>query len=187
MIEQEQPRKVAFVGTSCIGKTTLLEYYRQRYSGNSQVAFVEEAARVFFQANPEITDRFSEESQGKVQALALQNEQAAYNSGVKVILCDRSVIDAVAYVKAHGDPEGSDRLLDNVSFWLPTYHKFLLLDPIGVPYATDEVRLEDSDKRQQFHDAFVALFSEKEIPYELLSGTLEERISRVDEILTSND
>lgn len=183
MIEQEQPRKLAFVGTSCIGKTTLFEYYRQRYSGNPQVAFVEEAARVFFQANPEITDRFSAESQGRVQALALQNEQVAHNSGAKVILCDRSVIDAVAYVKAYDDPRGANQLLDNVSFWLPTYHKLLLLDPIGVPYSTDEVRKEDPEKRQQFHDAFVALFAEKEIPYELLSGTLEERISRVDEIL----
>lgn len=187
MREHETPRKIAFVGTSCIGKTTIFEHYKQQFAGSPQVAFVEEAARVFFQDNPDVGDRFSAEIQGRVQALALQNEQSAYSSGARVVFCDRSVIDAVAYVKAHGDRDGSDRLLDNVAFWLPTYNKFLLLDPADVPYATDEVRREDADKRQQFHDAFVSFFAEKEIPYELLSGTLEERIRRVDEILASDE
>lgn len=187
MREVEQPRKITFVGTSCIGKTTIFEHYKQQFAGNPQVAFVEEAARSFFQDNPDVGDRFSTETQGRVQALALHIEQDAQATRARVLLCDRSVIDAVAYVKAHGDPDGSDRLWENVAFWLPTYHKFLLLDPVGVPYATDEVRQEDADKRQQFHDAFVSLFAEKEIPYELLSGTLEERIRRVDKILESSE
>ena len=185
MIEHESSRKIALVGTSCVGKTTIFNHYKQQFAGNPQVAFVEEAATTFFQANPDIGDRFSAETQGKIQALALQTEQETQLTSAGVLLCDRSVIDAVAYVKAHGDPGSSDRLLDNVAFWLPTYNRFLLLDPVGVPYATNEVRQEDADKRQQFHDAFVTLFAEKEIPYELLRGTLAEKISRVGEILES--
>lgn len=114
MKEFKQPRKVAFIGTSCIGKTTLFEHYKQRFAGNPQVAFVEEAARVFFQANPDVDDRFSAETQGRVQALALQNEQEAHASGARVVLCDRSVLDAVAYVSAYGDPDGSERLLGHL-------------------------------------------------------------------------
>lgn len=185
MVEKEGVRKFAFVGTSCIGKTTILDHYRQRYSDNPNVVFVEEAARVFFTENPSITDRFSVEAQGQVQALALQNEQVAHSSGATVIFCDRSVIDAVAYVRANGDKEGSEELLQRVTFWLPTYHKFLLLDPADIPYATDDIRQEDEVTRQQFHSAFVELFEEKQIPYELLSGTVDERMARIDELLAA--
>ena len=176
--------KVAFVGTSCVGKTTLLEQYRQKFSGRKDVVFVEEAARAFFQANPDIKDRFSAEIQGRVQTLALHNEQEAHASGARVILCDRSVIDAVAYVRANGDKMGSEELLQRIGFWLPTYRKFLLLDIVDIPYVTDDIRREDVNKRQQFHNAFLELFGEKRILYELLGGTVRERMKRVDEILS---
>src|SRR3989344_6289984 len=165
MREQDNPLKIAFVGTSCIGKTTLLEHYRQQFIGNHNVAFVEEAARIFFQNNPHISDRFSADTQGRVQSLALENENVAHVTGAEIILCDRSVIDAVAYVRAHGDAEGANKLLEKVRFWLPTYHNFLLLDPTDVPYETDEVRKEDEQKRQKFHNAFIQFFEETQIPY----------------------
>ncbi len=183
MSERESPVKVAFVGTSCVGKTTLLEEFGRRLTDNPGAMIVPEAARIFFTANPNITARFGKEAQGQVQSLALQQEQDAHNIGARVILCDRSVIDAVVYVRAHGDKEGAAELLDRVSFWLPTYNKFLLLDPADVPYKTDEVRQEDEQVRQGFHNAYLEFFEESKIPYELLSGNLEERIARVDQII----
>ena len=75
-------------------------------------------------------------------------------------------------------------LLDRVKFWLPTYNKFLLLNPTDVPYQTDEVRQESEQVRQGFHNAYLEFFEESGIPYELLSGTLEQRVERVDEILS---
>jgi adenylate kinase len=99
---ENEPRKIALVGTSGIGKTTVLEYFKHRFAGDSTVVFVEEAARTFFIEHPEIMHRFSEDSQGQVQTLALRNEKLAYLDNPKVIICDRSVIDAVAYVRAQG-------------------------------------------------------------------------------------
>lgn len=183
MIEREAPVKVAFVGTSCVGKTTLLEEYGRRLADNPKAAIVPEAARLFFTANPNVTERFAKEAQGQVQSLALQQEQDAHNAGAAVILCDRSVIDAVVYVRAHGDKEGAAELLDRVGFWLPTYNKFLLLNPADVPYETDDVRQESEEVRQEFHDAYLDFFNESGIPYELLSGTIDERITRVNEII----
>lgn len=78
--EQVVPRKIAFVGTSCIGKTTLLDHYRKAHSRNPKVAFVEEAARIFFTGNPDISDRFSAEVQAQVQAMTLRNEREAHSS-----------------------------------------------------------------------------------------------------------
>ena len=119
----------------------------------------------------------------QVQALVLTNEQDAHRLNPRVILCDRSVIDAVVYVKSQGDIKGANELLKRVEFWLPTYHKFLLLDPADVPYKTDEIRQETPETRQKFHDVFLTFFKETNIPYELLSGTKEERIKRVTKII----
>lgn len=180
---KEHSRKIAFIGTSCIGKTTIVEEYRQRFVGDPHTVVVEEAARAFFTQNPDVVDRFSVNAQERVQALALKSEQNAHDAGAKLILCDRSVIDAVVYTRANGDREGADRLLEKVKFWLPTYHKFLLLDPADVPYQADDVRQEDEQLRQGFHNAFLEFFQESGIPFELLSGTVEQRIVRVDEII----
>ena len=98
-------------------------------------------------------------------------------------MCDRSVIDAVVYVRSQGDIKGAEELLKRVEFWLPTYHKFLLLNPSDVPYETDDIRQETPEARQKFHDAFLNFFEETGIPYELLSGTKDERIRRVTKIL----
>ncbi len=183
-LEQEPKiKKFAFVGTSCTGKTSLIEHFKNTYSGNQSVVFIPEAARIFFTQNPQIADRFSVTVQGAVQALTLKNEQEAHQSGVKIILCDRAVIDAIVYVSSQGDTKGASELLKKVEFWLPTYSKFFLLDPADIPYETDDIRQETPETRQKLHDAFLNFFEETGIPYELLSGTIEERIRKVKRIL----
>ncbi len=134
MAKRETPLKVAFIGTSCVGKTTLIEEYRTRFSNNPRFFIVNEAARTFFTRNPEVSNRFEKEAQSQVQVLVLEQEQKAHESGARVILCDRSVIDAVVYVRANGDREGAAELLNRVSFWPPTYSKLFLLNPADVPY-----------------------------------------------------
>lgn len=183
MLKRKTARKIAFVGTSCVGKTTLLEELGRRLATNPQIAIVPEAARIFFTANPNTTERFGRKAQGQIQLIALQQEKEAYNTEAKVILCDRSVINAVVYLRTHGDKGGAAELLDRISFWLPTYTTFLLLNPADIPYKTDNVRQETEELRQSFHQAYLDFFEECGIPYELLSGSLEERIARVDEII----
>lgn len=183
-LEQEPKiKKIAFVGTSSVGKTTILDHFKKRSTLNLNMIFVEEAARIFFKQNPQIEDRFSVNAQGEIQILTLKSEQDAHQSGARIILCDRSVIDAIVYVRAQGDYKGGKKLLKRVEFWLPTYHKFLLLDPADVPYQTDDIRQETPETRQKFHDEFLKFFEETGIPYELLSGTQKERIKRVTQIL----
>ncbi|WP_201375851.1 ATP-binding protein [Ktedonobacter robiniae] len=182
MSGRKRQMKIAFIGTSCVGKTTLLERYRETFKNDPGVAFVAEAARMFF-ANHATSDRFSVETQGKIQLLALRNEQEAYATGAHLLFCDRSVLDAVVYVRACGDKLGANKLFERVQTWSSTYSKLLLLDPVGVDYVIDGIRQEDLDTRQQFHDAFIHFFEETSLPYELLNGTFQERCRRIDEIL----
>ena len=175
--------KIAFVGTSSTGKTTLLWEYKKRMSGNSSIVFVHEAARDFFKDNPAVKKRFAKDTQGKIQSLMLKREKRAHGSEAKIIICDRSVIDAVVYVRSTGDKKGAKELLEKVKFWIPTYTKFLLLNPVDVKYEKDEIRQEDEKTRQAFHKAFLEFFKETGIPYELLSGSIEQRIKRVDKLI----
>jgi predicted ATPase len=183
MLENQQ--KIALVGTSCIGKSTIFEHFKHIYAGDKKVSFVEEAARNYFTQNSRIPvdNRFSFQPQSEIQALALQAEQAAHSSGSLLIITDRSTLDAAAYVRAYGDIQGSRTLVERVRLWLPTYSSILLLNPEGVTFQQDDIRQEDENVRQRNHHAFVELFEEEGVPYELVSGTLEQRIKRVNEII----
>jgi len=86
MSERESARKIAFVGTMSTGKTTIFDHYRQKFSGDPTVVFVEEAARRYFKDNPEIVDRFAKEPQGEIQQWALSDEQKAHSSGARIII-----------------------------------------------------------------------------------------------------
>lgn len=174
--------KFAYVGTTCTGKTTLLE--RSSWLNGGDVLLVTEAAREYFSARPNVTDRFSVETQGEIQALIRAKEQRAHTRAQRLghavaLICDRSVLDAPAYVHSQGDKRGAAELLDRVQLWTPTYTTIFLLDPADVPYEVDDIRNETEETRRFFHEAFVDFFGENGIPYELLSGTVEERLATV--------
>lgn len=181
MVERAGQRKIAFVGTSRIGKTEIITQLQKKHP---DAVFVPEAARIYFTEHPEIpqSERFSAKVQGQVQDLQWSLEREANNSGAVNIFCDRSVLDAVVYARADGDLE-AEQLFTKVASWIATYHKILLLDPRDVPYEKDYIRQEDEAIRQKNHDEFVAFFKEKQIPYELLSGTIEQRLARIEQIL----
>ncbi|HUC95745.1 MAG TPA: ATP-binding protein [Candidatus Saccharimonadia bacterium] len=180
-MSEKLARKIALVGTSCIGKTELLDKYRRKSKKDSRITVVEEAAMQYFAAN-KIKDKFSEASQFAIQSLALNLEALAERYGRLRTFCDRSVLDAPAYLRGIGNVEGSERLLQRVAFWLPTYTSIVLLDPSGIDYRQDDIRDETPETRLLFHEGFLAMFAEHKIPYQLVSGTLSERIKQIDSI-----
>ena len=185
MFEQDAKRKVALVGTSRVGKTSIIEALKIKHQDNPEIGFIEEAARIYFTNNPEIPEnlRFSFQHQSAIQRFQLELEKQAHAGDAKRLLSDRSVLDAAVYVSAYGDNEGSRRLVSGVEAWIPTYSSIVLLSPEGVAYKKDEIRTEDADVRQQNHEAYLDLFMREGIVYELLSGSLEERVQAVEGLL----
>lgn len=177
---QKKAKKFALIGTSCIGKTTLLEELVKAIPQrmNKNVSVSPEAARYYF-STVHVRKPFSYKNQRAVQALAKEFEQKAEIDNPDIILCDRSVFDAVAYVHAVGRKEDAEKLYTQVTDWLKTYDHLFLLDPSGVPYKMDEIRKESEEVRQMFHDSFLHLLSLSELPFSLISGNKKQRVNKM--------
>jgi len=91
----------------------------------------------------------------QLQSLAKQFEKEAEKKQPDIILCDRSVFDAVAYVHAVGRIKDAAKLFNKEKDWLRTYAHLFLLDPEGVPYKTDNIRKESEDVRRAFHQCIL--------------------------------
>lgn len=173
-------RKITLVGTSCVGKTTIVE----RIAAEDQrVEVSHELAREFFSEYPEILDRSSKDIQGALVDVLIENEKKIHGLDPEIILCDRAALAAVIYTLAAGDHKGADEILSKIEYWLPTYNTFVLLDPSEVPYAVDSVRTEDPEARQAVHETYLDFLEGSDLPFVHLTGTLDERISAVQSIV----
>lgn len=180
-------QKYALIGTSCVGKTTLvheLENLLKKEVSGTKIEIVEEAAREYFIHN-KTEEPFSYFHQSRIQTLAHIQEQIAYFKNPNIILCDRSVLDAVVYVQTNGEKNAALKLLEKEKKWLTTYTHFFLLDPKGVPYKTDDIRKEAKGTRESFHKTFVETLSELKLPHTLISGNLESRLKKMFTIILS--
>jgi nicotinamide riboside kinase len=179
--------KVAFVGTSCIGKTTLLNQC-QKLSGN--IITIDEPDREWFTAHPDVTDRFGIDAQGAILQFAIDHEvqadmraQSMHADEPVIIFCDRSLLDPSAYLYGLGNADDAETLFTIAAPFIASYDKIFLLDPDDVPYQMDEIRTEDEATRQKFHQGFIDFFALHNIAYELLSGTAGIRLQRVSDFI----
>jgi nicotinamide riboside kinase len=179
-------RKIAFVGTSCIGKTTIFKYYQSKLAKHPDFSFVNESAREYLEKHPTKFYKLPINVTWEIGRLTIEKEKVAHASGAKIIVCDRSVLDPVAYLTEQHNKKEADKLLQHNYDWLSTYTDFFLFNPDDVPYKNDDIRKDRIDERQRVHSYFLELFSELQIPYKLISGTLDERIRKIDVMLAEN-
>lgn len=183
---KKQPQKYALIGTSCVGKTTLITTLHEKLQDKiNKTVIVSEAAREYF-TKVKARNPFSYMHQKNIQQLALKQEKQMLKENPKIILCDRSVVDAIVYVQTMKDYTGADKLLKKMKNWFPTYTHFFLLDPKDVPYQTDNVRKEQQSLREAFHQTFLSVLSEIKAPYTLIQGTKKARITTMNNLIQNN-
>jgi nicotinamide riboside kinase len=170
------PRKFALIGSARVGKTAIFQKLKKIYSKDKKVAFVEEAARdLILKLKPQT--HFTYKFQSKIQNEVLRREKEVQN--YPLIICDRSVIDAIVYCRAMGFKKGAEKLYLKVKNWLPTYTKFFLSDIAGIPLERDRVRTDWSTFRRKAHQLFLEFLEKENLPYKLIQGTEKERLRKI--------
>lgn len=177
-------RKIAIVGGSATGKTTLLTRIERQHSLNKDVAFVHESARQFFTENPDQI-AFTFAVQEKILDLVIKNEKRAMAKNPRVIITDTSALEAMFYTKVQGDEEGASTLLKRVEAYIPTYTKFLVMNPNDVAFENDAIRKESKEIRDKIHQLLVEFYQQNNLRFELISGTIPERQKRVSDIINT--
>lgn len=170
--------KIALIGTSCVGKTSILDELKGVFKDH---VFINEVAREYF-LRSKSKNRFSFQDQKNIQDLVIQTEK---NMLGKIIICDRSVICPIVYTNAGGDTSGGEILFTRIRDWIPTYSHLLLLDPHEVPYKKDQIRDEESSFRLKVHKEYIAFLATNNIQYTLITGTRSKRLSKIAELIKS--
>jgi len=170
--------KYAFLGAQSVGKTTITNILKEKYQNQNEIVVLDEAARIFFEQNPHITDR-SYKTQLAIQNFVLQREKAIIKPSTKVIISDRSVVDPIVLAQIW-DPENAQKLFNNVADWLQTYTLFFILDLYGVPSKPDKFRKESPQERLAIQTAFIDFCIVNNLNYQLISGSLDQRVAKVE-------
>jgi nicotinamide riboside kinase len=174
----------ALTGASATGKTTLFEKIREL---NPNYSFAEEAARIFYQENdvPKL-ERSSFTNQARIQAQYLQELNVAVSKGKFVTITDSSPLSSVVYAMLGNNKETTEKLIANTTDSLSLYTLFLLLNPDDIDYhhdPADPIRTETEKERQQVHQNLLSILTSLGLPYEMISGTVEERINKINQLI----
>jgi|SRR3989344_8335218 len=151
--------KIVLTGSFSVGKTTLLELFKD------QAYIVPEVARPLLDANPSIQS--NPEFQNIILKTQLEQEQHAETSGNPLIICDRGTIDIVAFSRFYGYPEPK---------FFNHYDITFLCSPEGVPCVYGE---QAQDMRMNLHRIFLEVLAEQEGQYLLLEGPIETRYMQI--------
>lgn len=167
--------KIVFVGAMSTGKSTITEALAERY----QTTFASEYGRDYWETH-QVDRRIGLTEFDTIADGHIQREEKAVLCANKYLFVDTCAITTYMFsLDYHGTAtEKLKRLaLENAS----RYDLFFLCED-DIPYDDTWDRSGDG-KRQVFHKQIIADLKERRIPYIPLTGSLEDRIRKVDKVL----
>lgn len=166
--------KILLTGTIHVGKTALLNALE--FAKLPNVIVVPEIARNLLSQNPKLEK--DPNLQDILFAEQVRREKEA-TSDSSVVVCDRGALDIVAHSRLFGH-EIKPQWLQ----WLQTYDLTFLLNKDDVPFSGENRAFSDYGRdwvefRNTLDGHIKSSLNENEIRYELLSGTIENRLNYV--------
>ena len=164
--------KIAIVGSHGVGKTTL--FNKLELEG---VEFIQETARELMGYMDHSTADMDDKEKGFFQQVAL-NHQIWREVEHERFIADRCVLDYLAY--SHGLPF-YDKLKDQVDFHLERHGGYdqIFFIPIEFPLEVDGLRFTDDKYQKEIDERLLGLIQEYGIPYEIITGDVEERLEKI--------
>lgn len=178
-------KRLHFVGAQGTGKTTILNHYKdQGYN------VITEVVRELAKQGTNINEMGDVEGQKTIFGTykKLLNSKKGYIS-------DRGLVDVLSYTFSHAIVEDNEngplkKLADKQFIAAEKFYKEnpdiqICYFPIEFPVVDDGVRSTNEEFRSQV-DFLIKLFLDTSgVKYHIISGTVEERIAKVDSILNS--
>lgn len=165
--------RTLFTGTFDAGKTTIAELL----SDQADVHVVREVPRDLLASNAEFESH--PDLQAKIIEEQARRELIAEQSLKPLIILDRSYLDVICYSRYFGHPIDESLLIKQFN-----YDKVLLFSPSDVNVSST-LSPEMQEYRMSIHRMFLNVLQELSIPYEVISGNIQERLLRITSILNS--
>lgn len=167
--------KVCFMGAPSTGKTTLSQALAERYN---TMWMPEYGAEYWFRHN--IDRRLTLDQFEDIAPEHNMREDALVQASCEYLFCDTNPITTYAFAKDYHGAVGPvlTRLAQEAE---KRYDLFFLCDT-DIPYADTWDRSGDQ-KRRWFQEQIIGELAERKVPFFRVKGTLEERLSQVEEVL----
>lgn len=187
--------KIAFTGSHCTGKTTLLNDVKDALQSNIVVNDVTEVARKIIEKGYPLNMDATIDSYVHYINDQLEAEKTKME-GCDVFISDRTLLDPVAYAMVNSKlprpyiPQYFIEMMKNI--WLMEKEKYdiYIYFPVEFELEMDGVRPFDENYRRQIDDMIVKLLEDNGIKYVKITGNREERtnylLTLIDNCLYSN-
>lgn len=178
--------RIALSGSFSVGKTTLAQAVFEKATGKlgaEQVSLVEETARKVIAAGFKLDRNGSLDAYLAYISMQLEAERRATT---KVVICDRSLADLLAYVRTNDDPNipaSFNRALEEIVRIESRHLDWHCYIPIEFPLVVDDVRPDDLDYQRAVDENYLRVLRDFDLPYVEVRGTIEERVTQVSKLL----
>lgn len=191
-IDEINHKKIMFCGSSCTGKTTLLNEMKKDPLFKDWTYF-ENVVRNLHKEGREICEKSSSETQEMIFD-RYRDILREMDKGLSI--SDRSIIDVAAFTSVLQEqlPIGDE---DYYRMYLAMEHQLqeisrnvkdlslVVYTPIEFPVEDDGERLVDNLLRDKFDQKILEILFKNKISYLRVSGSVEERLSQIKKVVFS--
>ena len=174
--------RISISGSYSTGKTTLAQGLFQEVSGrfgDGQVTLIEETARKVIASGFKLDRHGTLEAYLAYSSMQLEAERRATS---EIVICDRSLADLLAYVRANADPNipaSFVSALEEIVRMESRYFDWYCYVPIEFTLVVDDVRPDDALYQLAVDESFRRVMCEFALPCKEARGTLPERIAQM--------
>jgi len=168
------PQRIAILGAESTGKSTLADALARRYG----TLWVPEYLREFVDVHGRVPHEDDQPGIARTQ-LAREDAMAALPAARGFLFCDTTPLMTAVYSRIYWGRVPPALLALEAAH---DYALTLVAAP-DLPWVPDGLMRDSDEVRQRVHAQLVAVLAQRGIPYVLVEGELEERVTRVEVLL----
>jgi NadR type nicotinamide-nucleotide adenylyltransferase len=165
-------KRVAILGAESSGKSTLAAALALHYG----TVWVPEYLREFVETHARVPE---EGDQYPIAHTQLEREDAAAAKATRILFCDTTPLMTGVYSRFYwGRVDAQLALLERRHDYAVT-----LVTAPDSPWEADGLQRDSEEVRQTIHELVVRILQEREIPYLLVNGSLQQRMLQAGRLL----